>query len=223
MTSLKTIQIVNVVWNFTEFEGDMKSRRVHSILSLVTISFLLYGIVFAQSDSDWIGIGCSAGVSLPSSGDPGDTYIVSAFLDRSQDMSYLIIRLQGEIGTWGADARSEESFGSRDRVWRLSHLSVSTHILLDVSSIYFTLGLGTGFLLVHETETTHYDVDKVGFTDDDKNTYSSIGFDLFPVIGVIVPVSRVVEISLSCRYNFVMQPTDASRLAITAGVSFLLK
>ena len=76
---------------------------------------------------------------------------------------------------------------------------------------------------IYETETMYYDADKVGFSEEDTNSYSSIGFDLFPVIGLILPVTEGMEITLNSRYNFVMSQAGASRLAVTAGFSFLLK
>ena len=171
----------------------------------------------AQEDAALIGLGGAAGVSLTTNGGVSTTYQLTVFLDRPLRTSSRFVRLQGDLGTWSAERKTDDGLGNQESRWHLYHLSASAQTLLGSDALIVTLGLGTTLFLIHETETTHYTA------EEEKNEYSSLSFGLFPVAGMILPLSDTTEFTLNVRYDFVMHPTNASRLAIMTGFCFLLQ
>ena len=81
------------------------------------------------------------------------------------------------------------------------------------------MGIGTSILAVNESESVWYDYDGV---DLDELHTSSISIGFFPSTGIIVPISSNIECELTVRYDFIMYPTEASRISLMAGFYVLI-
>jgi hypothetical protein len=175
-------------------------------------------MIFGQDDADIIGLGGGAGMSITSRQlIVGSTFQISAFREGPMEHVHRYIRLKGDVGTWSAESMVGESYGTEETRWRLFHLSMSAHVLMGSDVLLWSVGLGTAFFLIHETETVRYTFGKEAIDPDDELKTSYISFGLFPEVGMIIPLNLTTEIGIHFRYDFVMHPVRASRLAILTG------